>query len=246
MVKNMDTRHLAGADCIPSTLDVPPQKIRLTDLGIFAFCLGFKTVMISAKNRQITATGEIGTITTELLSGFGAVVRLQILSPRPPHFVPASTIPDVAMMYDRGQLFGSFIFPGTDGNRTIRYSFIRSLFGLFADGEPDARCSTIADEAEEWSETAEARTKSQVPEAAEEDTFLNHLRAWRARQDVKVTVGTRTWPTILLAASVACLPRATTGFPSAVFNVSLPFSESLSAHGTFFLTPTRRDLGQLG
>lgn len=63
------------AECIPSTLHVPTQDINLIDLGILAFHLGSVSVNIDTKNKEFNAVGPAGSITTEILPGFGTVVR---------------------------------------------------------------------------------------------------------------------------------------------------------------------------
>lgn len=211
----VDTNHLVNAGCIPSILDVPTQKVRLTDLGILAFCLGFNTVEINTRKREIFAAGTIGTITTESMPGFGAVVRFQILSPRAQHFVAVHESENT-MVHHRNQLLGSFIFPGNLNEilLPIRYDWLRSHFAL--DGAVlSARCSTIADEAEDWrAETAQEHAK---PNTRGEDLFPEYLAAWQKSQTDDSAGGIRRWPTILLAASIACLPGITTGFPSSAF-----------------------------
>lgn len=195
------TGLLRGADCIPSTLDVPAQKVLLTDLGIFAFCLGFDKVEISTQDRTILATGEVGTMTTESLPGFGAVVRFQILSPRPQHFVAAYRS-DFSMLDHQKQLLGSFKLGHFGRNMALDST---ALF---------TRCSTIADEAKEWlgvAEMVQGHARSNVQET---DLFSECLAAWRACQDDQGAGCTKRWPSILLTASFACLPGTTTGFPS--------------------------------
>lgn len=80
----------------------------------FALCLGLRDVEINTKTRAIIATGEIGTITTETMPGFGAVVtpgRLQVSSPWPQHLIVEHSHYEVLL--NRGQLLGSFILGGS-------------------------------------------------------------------------------------------------------------------------------------
>ncbi|KAH8750276.1 hypothetical protein F5883DRAFT_224590 [Diaporthe sp. PMI_573] len=202
------SRRLVDANCIPSSLDVPAQKVKLADLGCFAFCLGFRHVNIDTEARQILATGEIGTITTESMPGFGAVVRLQVSSPRPQHLVVEFS--DYEVLFHRGQLLGSFIFNGTFGDETVQYSSLRRKF-VNPGAVVDARCPTIAGEVNRWLEITAKDCKHERSEASDTDLCLECLAVWQP------LAGGRSWPTILLAASAASIPRLTTGFPSPVF-----------------------------
>lgn len=249
--RSIDTSHLVSAECIPSILDVPAQKVELTDLGIFAFCLGFNKVEISIQDRTILATGKVGTITTESLPGFGTVVRFQILTPWPQHFV-AVYESKFAMEYYKTQMLGSFIF-GSERRRgtwPIRYSWLRRH--LDSDGTAlDARCSTVDEEATEWlglGEIFQEKANSKASETWETDQFSDYLRTWQARQNDERAGVTRRWPTILLAASIACLPATTTGFPSSAFlrpflQVFQHMTRSLS-YSTFASWDDLDDLGE--
>lgn len=209
--KAMDTSRLCGADCIPSTLDVPTQKVQLTDLGIFAFCLGFNKVEISTQDRTILATGEVGTITTESLPGYGAVVRFQILSPRPLDFMAAYES-RFAMEDHRDQ-----------------------LLGYFKGGTWSASRSNTAGEAKGWLGVVKMVQENASSNIRETDLFPECLAAWRARQHVEGAGGIKRWPSILLAASSACLPGTTTGFPSSA--LLLPFMQVFQHMSRSLSTP---------
>lgn len=61
--KELTYRH-ADADIIPSSIDVPIQRIKLFDLGLLALYLNFKKVHINVPERHFEAVGDFGTITT--------------------------------------------------------------------------------------------------------------------------------------------------------------------------------------
>lgn len=213
----MHISRVVGADYIPSTLDVPVQKFKLVDLGIFAFCLGFNKVEISAKDRTIAAAGPIGTITTEPLPGYGAVVRFQILSPRLQQFTTVHDDPFYDLIYHRNQVLGSFIFPRQVSPimQPMRYSYLQREFGCHG-AASNTLCPTIADEARQWLEV-EDELQVATSVAFETDLFPRCLAAWRKRQKNGRQGGTRRWPTVLLAAGIACLPGTSMGFPSSAF-----------------------------
>ncbi|KAI1876202.1 uncharacterized protein JN550_001698 [Neoarthrinium moseri] len=61
------------AECIPSSVDVPTQKVDLVSMGVVAFHLGFHSVDINVTDRSILATGRAGSISTEdVLAAFFA------------------------------------------------------------------------------------------------------------------------------------------------------------------------------
>lgn len=224
MLLNIDSRtirtsRLVGADCIPSGLDVPVQKFNLTDLGVFAFCLGFNKVEISTKDRTISAAGPMGTITTESIPGYGAVVRFQVLSPRLRHFVTLYT-PIYDLIHHRNQVLGSFIFPGEMLEILLlpmRYNLIRRQLDFH--GTPlYTGCPTVVEEVRQWRNVERAVP---VRDNLKTNLFPPRLAAWQARQDDEFSGGTRRWPTVLLAASVACLPGTSVGFPSSA--ILVPF-----------------------
>lgn len=218
MLLNVDSKtigksRLVGADCIPSTLDVPVQKFKLTDLGVFAFCLGFNEVEISTKERTISAAGPMGTITTESLPGYGAVARFQVLSPRLRHFVTIYH-PMYDLIYHRSQVMGSFIFPKEtiEIMLPMQYNLLRRQLD-FHGTALYAGCPTVADEARHW---RDVEREVPVSEISKTNPFPPRLAAWQARQNDEFAGGTRRWPTVLLAASAACLPGTSMGFPSSV------------------------------
>ncbi|KAI9803567.1 MAG: hypothetical protein M1825_001910 [Sarcosagium campestre] len=65
----------ADADTIPTSLDVPIQRIQLRDLGYLAFVLGFTTVVIDPSNRYFRASSPFGTISTEEVQILGKLLR---------------------------------------------------------------------------------------------------------------------------------------------------------------------------
>lgn len=69
-------RH-ADADLIPSTFDVPVQRVKLFDLGILSLLLGFKSVRINVRESTFEAVGQFGTITTILSPNVGKFLRFE-------------------------------------------------------------------------------------------------------------------------------------------------------------------------
>jgi hypothetical protein len=69
------TRRLVDADSIPASLDVPIQHIKLWELGIIAFTLGFTTVNIDFGQRKFHALGPMASLTTTEVPSFGSVIR---------------------------------------------------------------------------------------------------------------------------------------------------------------------------
>jgi hypothetical protein len=71
------TRGTVDADSIPSTIDVPVQRIRLFELGMLALSLGFTSVSLDTTKRSFKAIGPFATISTEEVPGFGKVIRFE-------------------------------------------------------------------------------------------------------------------------------------------------------------------------
>jgi hypothetical protein len=65
------------AESIPSSLDVPPQRVRLRDLGELALLLGFSSVSIDPDLRKFTATSPFATISTEEVQVLGKILRFE-------------------------------------------------------------------------------------------------------------------------------------------------------------------------
>ncbi|KAH8724097.1 hypothetical protein GQ44DRAFT_760533 [Phaeosphaeriaceae sp. PMI808] len=70
-------RNEITADTIPSTIDVPLQKVSLFDLGQLALALGCITVDIDVESRHFRAVGPHCVITTEDIPTFGKAVRFE-------------------------------------------------------------------------------------------------------------------------------------------------------------------------
>lgn len=75
-VKALTMRNV-DAGTIPDYIDVPIQRVKLFDLGILCFTMGFTSVKIEVESRKFTATGPFGSITTENILNFGKVLRFE-------------------------------------------------------------------------------------------------------------------------------------------------------------------------
>lgn len=69
--------ELLDADCAPSSLDVPLQRVRLGHLGYLALVLGMKDVQINTTQRDFLASGPFGRITTENVPSYGKTLRFE-------------------------------------------------------------------------------------------------------------------------------------------------------------------------
>jgi hypothetical protein len=69
-------KHM-DADLIPSSIDVPVQRIMLYDLGFLCLLLGFGSINIDQRKRDFTAVGPFGTISTYEKSDLGKVLRFE-------------------------------------------------------------------------------------------------------------------------------------------------------------------------
>jgi hypothetical protein len=74
-----DTRDISykwiDADCIPSNIDIPIQRVSLYHLGIIALVMGSTCVTIDTSERLFRATGPYAAIITEEVPGFGKLIR---------------------------------------------------------------------------------------------------------------------------------------------------------------------------
>lgn len=70
------TFHRADAESIPATQDTPVQRIKVRDLGMLAFVMGFHTVELDIVRREFRAYSPIGTITTQDL-GVGRGLKFE-------------------------------------------------------------------------------------------------------------------------------------------------------------------------
>lgn len=68
-------RDTIDADCIPLALDVPTQQVSFDNLASISYFMGFTSIKINAERREFSATGILGSITTEDITGYGRVVR---------------------------------------------------------------------------------------------------------------------------------------------------------------------------
>lgn len=69
----------------------------------------------------------------------------------------------------------------------------------------------ITEEVDTWNKTTRKGCEHDHSETSDTDLCLECLAVWQP------LVGGRSWPTILLAASSASMPRVTSGFPSSIF-----------------------------
>jgi hypothetical protein len=78
-VKDVTPIFLKGidADAIPSSLDVPVQRVGLRDIGKLALFLGFSSVKINQEKRIFTAQSPFATISTEEVPVLGKVLRFE-------------------------------------------------------------------------------------------------------------------------------------------------------------------------
>src|SRR5436190_20053047 len=67
------------ADAIPQGLDFPYQIIRIGDLGVWCFILGFKYVRVDTVKGDFTARSSLGTIATNhSVAGIGKLVTAEV------------------------------------------------------------------------------------------------------------------------------------------------------------------------
>ncbi|ETS74762.1 hypothetical protein PFICI_13246 [Pestalotiopsis fici W106-1] len=213
-LENLAADRRMDAENIASSVDVPTQKVSLQDLGILAFHLGMRTVDISVTDRTILAFGPRGSISTEDLPGFGKVVRFQSHGDFNLGFRSPTLRRDQS-----AQLFGQLCFASSAGDVEDNLWGRLSIFPrewehkpvssgrtprLFTDYSDDLVLPTTFDNSE-----AEAWEK------------LKSLQTWRAEHEHYGIV----WPTIFLAATAACLPGQTLGFPARL--MLRPFHEFL-------------------
>ncbi|EPS36646.1 hypothetical protein H072_9794 [Dactylellina haptotyla CBS 200.50] len=64
------------ADIIPSTVDVPVQRIKLSDLSLLCYMVGLKNVVIDTVKGSIEAQNSFIKITTQLIPGLGQAVTI--------------------------------------------------------------------------------------------------------------------------------------------------------------------------
>ncbi|KAI0389093.1 hypothetical protein F5Y17DRAFT_450307 [Xylariaceae sp. FL0594] len=65
------------ADSISASLDVPALSVRASTLAKLAILIGCTDVKIDDEERTVDACSDVGSITTEVLPGYGKVVRFQ-------------------------------------------------------------------------------------------------------------------------------------------------------------------------
>jgi hypothetical protein len=105
-------RHILGAtdaECIPLAIDVPAQTVSFTFLGRMCFLMGLKSVKINAEQKNFSAFGELGSITTEDIPGYGRVVRFQQNSRR--SLCVGASLPGWWQMVNIDQIVGEFSLP---------------------------------------------------------------------------------------------------------------------------------------
>ncbi|KAK4136078.1 hypothetical protein BT67DRAFT_230906 [Trichocladium antarcticum] len=67
----------ADADIIPGSVDAPMQRVKLYELGMLALYLGFKKVSINPREREFSAVGAFGTISTLKHNELGKVLHFE-------------------------------------------------------------------------------------------------------------------------------------------------------------------------
>ncbi|KAF2396080.1 hypothetical protein EJ06DRAFT_242395 [Trichodelitschia bisporula] len=76
-----DTRSLTievvDAETVPASMDTPIQRVKLRQIGVLAFILGFQSVELDIPNRFFRALSPFGTITTQLNNVLGKVLRFE-------------------------------------------------------------------------------------------------------------------------------------------------------------------------
>lgn len=197
------------AECIPSSVDVPTQKIALADLGILAFHLKMTTVAIDVTERTFLATGPCGSISTEDLPSFGKVVRFQSHGDFNPGF--------------RSSLL----------RQDKKYQLLGDLCFGFATGTISVTTRSLERSRRDWAriteripyflalETKGIELSTSAISESESWEKLGSLSSWREEHKLLNVA----WPTIFLAATTACLPGETVGFPSQI--MLRPFLECL-------------------
>lgn len=106
------SRHILGAtdaEYIPLAIDVPAQTVSFTFLGRMSFLMGLKSVKINAEKKSFSAFGELGSITTENITGYGRVVRFQQNSRR--SLCVGASLPGWWQLVNLDQIVGGFSLP---------------------------------------------------------------------------------------------------------------------------------------
>ncbi|KAF2965656.1 hypothetical protein GQX73_g7909 [Xylaria multiplex] len=72
-------------DSIPGSVDVPPQLFDLIILGKLTLMMGFGIITLDVQHGEFQAIGELGSISTETLMGFGKLLRFQAYTEKQGH-----------------------------------------------------------------------------------------------------------------------------------------------------------------
>ncbi|KAK9788685.1 hypothetical protein SCARD494_09702 [Seiridium cardinale] len=118
------------AEYIPTSLDVPSQQMNLAVLGIIALLMDMSVVRINIDRREFFASGSLGTITTEELSGFGKLLRFQKTG------VQTTTkfvlVPLIMQEHQKHQLVGALHFGGKFFGNSSSFHYLMNGIELTA------------------------------------------------------------------------------------------------------------------
>ncbi|KAM0809861.1 hypothetical protein AB5N19_10208 [Seiridium cardinale] len=189
------------AEYIPTSLDVPSQQMNLAVLGIIALLMDMSVVRINIDRREFFASGSLGTITTEELSGFGKLLRFQKTG------VQTTTkfvlVPLIMQEHQKHQLVGALHFGGKFFGNSSSFHYLMNGIELTA-GLRDCSIDEGVDSRDHIGRKAELR-------------LLDLWREQAVIRDASVR-----WPSVLGIAMIANLNVLNYGYPAADFLT--PFS----------------------
>ncbi|KAF7530456.1 hypothetical protein G7054_g9568 [Neopestalotiopsis clavispora] len=184
------------AECIPVAMDVPAQIVSFEFLGKISFTMGLTVVKINAEQRDFDAFGELGSITTESIPGFGRVVRFQKNSPTT--VCMAANQPGLWQRTNMDQVVGNFHIPWVQNNNRLG-AFDITMSGTLYRPVEEARLAKADTSASE----------SKKNKSNDNSDFWPQRLLWQMEMRHKQIV----WPSLLLAVTVSQIPVVVTAFP---------------------------------
>ncbi|KAI1343507.1 hypothetical protein F5Y15DRAFT_234939 [Xylariaceae sp. FL0016] len=195
-VKDIVGHYYIDADSISPSLDVAPQMVDLVHLGILAIAAGFDSISLNVRERSFQATGQIGSITAEDITGFGRAVKFQRGHPDSygrifPKYVPLISVTETV-------IFGQFshtltrIAPAELKSRDLfleSHSMVQAL-----------RKNVVLDAPQEIYKLAKFRTFQE-----HQDITVQ----WRASMDTRIL-----FPSIFILLTFGYAPCFRVGFPA--------------------------------